>query len=381
MMWTEREGHSGKLTLDSIHGTHGSGFGNSKHMQTSNISQTIWSFQSLSTVIEIAFYHCLALTSVGAKRWTVRGITELFGLVLFRHGTRTLSRSFMGAIALYVLTSVIGISAATLGLLTQLWKNTWFHFIHLYSFQESRENEDKSGLRGTPHGVVIGWCQDHVAKVCVVHRPHCHSLTRTRNTQRSNASESDRALECFSLLQRHLGEGYWLHYCKGKRITETAIARGHMCVSGKYGFGEQRNEDVQTWGLWVKIRINRTKIQKHELACTLWRSLGQVTIAAQPSTIAPDSSSIQPFSVLVCWVVQLLNSNVVIPLHTGPIPGILHRFILHCFTGQVARLPSHTPESDCQIACRQQNVNSEKLMWTWTYLISPRHITTQHICQ
>lgn len=211
MMWTEREGHSSKVTLDSIHGTHGSGFGNSKHMQTSNISQTFWSFQSLSTVIEIAFYHCLALTSVGAKRWTVRGITELFGLVLFRHGTRTLSRSFMGAIALYVLTSVIGISAATLGLLTQLWKNTWFHFIHLYSFQESRENEDKSGLRGTPHGVVIGWCQDHVAKVCVVHQPHCHSLTRTRNTQRSNASESDRTLECFSLLQRHLGEGYWLH--------------------------------------------------------------------------------------------------------------------------------------------------------------------------
>lgn len=197
--------------LGSIHGTHGSGFGNSKHIQTSNISQTFWSFQSLSTVIEIAFYHCLALTSVGAKRWTVRGITELFGLVLFRHGTRTLSRSFMGAIALYVLTSVIGISAATLGLLTQLWKNTWFHFIHLYSFQESRENEDKSGLHGTPHGVVIGWCQDHVAKVCVVHQPHCHSLTRTRNTQRSNASESDRTLECFSLLQRHLGEGYWLH--------------------------------------------------------------------------------------------------------------------------------------------------------------------------
>ena len=358
MMWTEREGHSSKVTLDSIHGTHGSGFGNSKHMQTSNISQTFWSFQSLSTVIEIAFYHCLALTSVGAKRWTVRGITELFGLVLFRHGTRTLGRSFMGAIALYVLTSVIGISAATLGLLTQLWKNTWFHFIHLYSFQESRENEDKSGLHGTPHGVVIGWCQDHVAKVCVVHQPHCHSLTRTRNTQRSNASEFDRALECFSLLQRHLGEGYWLHYCKGKRITETAIARGHICFSG-YGFGEQRNEDVQTWGPKGKMKImiamgeNTNKPNQNSEAGARMHTLKESWPGHYCCATKHDCTGLQFDPAFQCSCVWLGSSiakfecrdTVAYRAHTG------HTSPLHtasyCFTGRVARLPSHTPESDC----------------------------------
>lgn len=148
---------------------------------------------------------------------------------------------------------------------------------------------------------------------------------------------------------------------------------------------EPRRVKWKSWLLWVKIRIVRTKIQKQELTCTLWSSLGPGHYCCATKH---DCTGLQFDPAFQCSCVWLGSSiakfecrdTAAYRAHTGHSP--LHT-ASYCFTGRVARLPSHTPESDCQIACRQKIANSEKrwkkLMWTWTP--RPRHITTQHICQ
>ena len=76
----------------------------------------------------------------------------------------------------------------------------------------------------------------------------------------------------------------------------------------------------------------------------------------------PVRSSLSMF--LCDWVVQLLILNVVIPMHTGPIPGILHRFILLYTASQAELLVSHLIHLRLVIArlSTKKNVNSEKLM-------------------
>lgn len=168
---------------------------------------------------------------------------------------------------------------------------------------------------------------------------------------------------------------------------------GHKCFSGKYGFGEQRNEGVQTWAPKGKMKImiamgkNTNNPNQNSEARARMHTLKESWPGHYCCATKHDCTGLQFDPAFQCSCVWLGSSiakfecrdTVAYRAHTG------HTSPLHtasyCFTGQVARLPSHTPESDCQIACRQKIVNSEKLMWTWTYLISPRHITTQHICQ
>ena len=279
-------------------------------------------------MVFIACYciHCPALTSVGEKRWTVRGITELFGLVLFRHGARTLSKSFIGAIALYVLTS--------LEFQVQLfcWRFVVEKIHENASIHLSNASKNHKKTR--------------IGLVCAVHHMESWLVGARTTLQRCVWSTSHTVIaypkhtkvQCKWKWSR---SGMLVAKISGRGVLTTARAKGslkqplladiyvrpsklvtclnddgcfegvpslrtvlttfrHNCHPWKvwinpcfesctYAFSgnmESVSKEIQAfkheprrvkwkwWLLWVKIRIIRTKIQQETLKCTLWSSLG-----------------------------------------------------------------------------------------------------------
>ena len=333
--------------------------------------------------------HCPALTSVGEKRWTVRGITELFGLVLFRHGARTLSKSFIGAIALYVLTS--------LEFQVQLF--CWPRFVDFEKIHDIHLSNASKNHKKTRIGLV-----------CAVH--HMESwLVGARTTLQRCVWSTSHTVIAYPKHTKVQCKWKWsrsgmllVAKISGRGVLTTARAKGSLkqplladiyAFSEKYGIGEQRDSGVQTWAPKGKMKMmiamsentnnpnqnSEGDAQMHTLKQSWAGSLLLRNQARLHRT--PVRSSLSMF--LYDWVVQLLILNVVIPMHTGPIPGILHRFILLYTASQAELLVSHLIHLRLVIARL-----STKKKWTpksWCehehleHLISPRHITTQHICQ